>query len=495
VSPLLYEINTRCWLRELSEHSGRPVTLADVPDSQFAQWQAFGFTHIWLMGVWTVGPRSRQEALRYPGLADLYTSALPDWHERDVAGSPYAIADYQVPRELGGLDGLEQFRRKLRADGMKLLLDFVPNHLGLDHRWVTLRPGLFVQSAQERTGTFPQKTTAGSCWLAHGRDPHCGPWTDTVQLDYRLGETRAAMTELLLDIAQWCDGVRCDMAMLLLNDVFAESWAQFPAAQPPGETEFWSEAISAVRREHPAFLFLAESYWGTEARLQALGFDFTYDKELYDAVVSGDGAAVQKRLLNNTPEFCARNAHFIENHDERRIASLLDLAPHRAAALLVLALPGMRFLHEGQLTGARLRSPVQLSRRHPEPPRPEIESFYRDLLGALRESAVGRGSAELIEPRVAWPDNSVARNVIVVQWQCAPPEFDLAVVNFSPEPVHCRVPLRIANLAGHHWSIRDLLGGARHECAGQELEARGVLLELPGHAAQLLHCAPSVWCR
>src|SRR5437879_1116171 len=95
--PLLYEINTRCWLRALTEQHGRPITVADVPDAEFDSWQRSGFSHIWLMGVWTTGPRSRAQALAQPDLRRLFTEVKPNWTDADIPGSPYAIADYHVP--------------------------------------------------------------------------------------------------------------------------------------------------------------------------------------------------------------------------------------------------------------------------------------------------------------------------------------------------------------------------------------------------------------
>ena len=180
--PLLYEVNTRCWLRSLSERSGTAVTLANVPDSEFAAWRRLGFTHLWLMGVWTTGPRARAEALKPPELRRAYDEVLPGWQESDVAGSPYAIGDYEVPLALGGEAGLAGFRQRLHEDGLKLLLDFVPNHVGLDHVWVREQPELFVECSGAAQGTFAQETRAGVRWLAHGRDPYFAPWTDTVQI-------------------------------------------------------------------------------------------------------------------------------------------------------------------------------------------------------------------------------------------------------------------------------------------------------------------------
>ena len=362
--PLLYEVNTRCWLSWLSHRGGTPVTLANVPDMEFARWQKLGFTHIWLMGVWTTGSRAREEALRHSELRKAYDQVLPGWREADVAGSPYAIGDYQVPPALGSEAGLTLFREKLRTRGMKLLLDFVPNHVGVDHSWVKERPELFVQSPAEVAGTFLAQVGPKRHWLAHGKDPYFAPWTDTVQLDYRCPDTRAAMTELLESIARRCDGVRCDMAMLVLNEVFGKTWERFPSTDGQSSAvEFWASATDAVKGAHPGFTFLAEAYWGLEERLQSLGFDYPYDKTLYDRLVSRDAAGVQCHLMAMSSESVAGSAHFLENHDEPRIASVLTPAEHRAAALLILGLPGMRFLHDGQLDGARVRTPVQLARR------------------------------------------------------------------------------------------------------------------------------------
>ena len=285
IHPLVYEINTRCWLRSLAQREGQPVTLGSVPNAEIARWRELGFTHVWAMGVWTTGPRARSVALNEQNLRRRFDQLLPGWRVEQVPGSPYAIASYRVPDTLGGEMGLRAFRNQLHAHGLKLLLDFVPNHLGLDHRWVETRPELFVRSPIEAEGTFGRRTSAGWQWLAHGRDPNFPPWRDTVQVDYRQPEARVAMIETLQAIEALCDGVRCDMAMLALNEVLDETWRHFPARLPPPPTEFWEEAIAAVRRVAPEFLFLAEAYWGLEARLQSLGFDYTYDKNVRDALV------------------------------------------------------------------------------------------------------------------------------------------------------------------------------------------------------------------
>lgn len=490
--PLLYEINTRCWLRELSDESGAHITLTNVPESEFQHWSELGFTHIWLMGVWTTGPRSREPALREPGLLRAYSETLPGWRPEDVGTSPYAIADYKVPLELGGEAGLKKFRAELHQRGLKLILDFVGNHLGLDHRWVSERPGLFVQSPISREGTFPQPTIAGLRHLAHGKDPYFPPWTDTVQLDYRREEARAAMSELLGDIASRCDGVRCDMAMLMLNEVIAQTWSHFQIGNAVVETEFWQDAIAAVRKTQPEFLFLAEAYWNLEGRLQELGFDFTYDKALYDKIVHREIADVQNHLLTVPPAYVAASAHFLENHDEPRIAACLSLEEHCAAALLILGLPGMRFLHEGQMTGARVKVPVQLLRRPVEPLQPEIEFMYERLLQTLKTTTVGKGSSRLLRPSSAWPGNPTHRNFVIIQWQATGPEFDLVVVNLASHRSQGYAPIAGQNLAGNNWSLRDLLGTEKHQRVGDDLAREGLYLDLPAHGAQVFHFSPNL---
>ena len=488
--PLLYEINTRCWLGELSDTSRANITLANVPDPEFARWPRLGFTHVWLMGVWPTGLRSRAISRALPGCKKNGAESLPHFSDRDIAGSPYAIADYKISGALGGETGLTKFRQKLAARGLKLVLDFVSNHTGLDHRWLDERPELFVQSSTESPDTFFHKTPVGGGWIAHGKDPYFPGWADTAQLDYRNPATRAAVIEELTKVAPLCDGVRCDMAMLALNDVFAKTWERFPSPYPAPETEFWTEAIQAVKRIRPDFVFIAEAYWDLEARLQDLGFDFVYDKRLYDYLVSRNYADAQRHLLALTPRFLEASVHFLENHDEPRIASLLSWPEHRAALLAILGLPGLRLLHEGQLTGATKHVSVHLGRRSPEPLQPEITAYYERLLTTLAMTTIGRGRGALSRPMRAWADNPTAENFVIIQWQDQAPGFELVVVNLAPHDSQCYAPLAIPRLEDYNWEMKNLLGEEIYERRGDDLQRQGLYLDVPGHGAQLFHFQP-----
>ena len=508
MNPVVYEINTRCWLWSLSEAAGKDLTLAEVPKEQFEFWRDLGFTHIWLMGVWRTGPRGRAHSLNLPEFRE------PAFACDEIAGSPYAIADYEVSPSLGGNRALSKFRQRLSKYGIKLILDFVPNHLGHDHHWLAQKPELFVHSRLKRSETFRSQpvgvrasaqrtarpTQRRPRWFAYGKDPFFPGWVDTVQLDYRNPATRRAMLGEIQRIAPLCDGVRCDMAMLLLNDVFAATWKDYPSSFGPPQSEFWIDAIEAVRCEYPDFLFLAEVYWDLETRLQELGFDFTYDKRLYDHVVGKNPAAVQAHLLGATAPFLERGTHFLENHDEQRIASLLSFEEHRAAAVLILSLPGMALLHEGQLTGARERLSVHLGRRRLEPTQAEIANFYGSILKTRQQTNIGKGQWRLLRPREAWPGNPTFSNFVVIEWrpasspsrlngpsgeearEVADAPLELMIVNLAPHNSQCRIDL--TGIGEHSWNVRNLIGPEAF--VHQTLKEEGLAFDFAAYGAQIL---------
>jgi hypothetical protein len=486
--PLLYEINARHWISALRKKYAdqKKLDLGSVPEAELEVLVEKGFTHLWLMGVWPTGPKSRAQALEHADLRREYGNALPGWTDADVLGSPYAVASLQVAPLLGGDAALARLRKRLAKLGIKLILDFVPNHLGLDHEWVLSHPEYFVGQTQSFPDSFPVETASGKRFLAHGKDPYFPGWTDTVQLDYRRPETREAMAVLLEGIAKKCDGVRCDMAMLVLEEVLHRTWSHVPADFEPARGEFWQTATARVKAAQPGFLFLAEAYWDLEGRLCELGFDYAYDKRMYDFIEHDRPWDMQPHLLG-LGAANAHRAHFLENHDEPRIAGSVGLELHRAAAVLALGLPGMRFLHEGQFEGARRFARVQLARRAEEPLDGVVAQMYGGLLPAFKQSGVGRGDYALLVPGRAWDDNPTSQCINVIQWQRPgqEEEFDLVVVNLAPHRAQCRVRLTAKGLAGHGWILSDRLGEERWERDGSELATTGLYLDLEARGARL----------
>jgi len=437
------------------------------------------------------GGLDHRPALREPNLRNARAKLLPQGGDHDIGASPYAISAYEVPHALGGEAGLKKFRERLNARGLKLILDFVPNHVGLDHPWIRERPHLFVHSASEAPETFRHPDPSHALWIAHGKDPHFPAWNDTAQLDYRAAETHATMLETLRSVAALCDGVRCDMSMLLLPEVFAKTWEHLPRGAATHPADFWPTAIQTIKSARPNFAFVAEVYWGLEERLQRLGFDATYNKHLYDTLIYRHHNAAQRHLVERPAAFLNASLHFLENHDEPRILSLLSPAEARASALLLLGLPGWRLLFQGQLDGARLRAPVQLNRYPPEPPQPEIANFYDRLLSRLPKTAVGQGEAQVLTPTPAAPGDASAESVILVQWRLPSGRVDLVVVNLAPTKAQCYAPLNFPGLADRDWQLTDLLSRETVQRRGAELRKPGLYLDLPPHAAQLLHFEPA----
>jgi hypothetical protein len=223
----VYEINTWVWLSELGEKYGHKITLENVPDEALDAIAMPGLDVIWLMGVWQRSPFGRENALKY---RHEYQGALPDLSDDVVIGSAYAIGRYEVDERIGGRDGLATFRKKLKDRGLRLMLDYVPNHVACDHPWVKEHPDFIVMGKPEDVKKRPSDFYAitdndgNQVVLAHGRDPLFPGWSDTAQLNAFNPELRKAVVELLRDIATQCDGVRCDMAMLLFSDIFAGTW-------------------------------------------------------------------------------------------------------------------------------------------------------------------------------------------------------------------------------------------------------------------------------
>jgi hypothetical protein len=460
----VWEVHTWCWLGALADELGRPVTLADVPEGAWDALARPGVDAVWLMGVWERSPTGRALA------AVLFGGRYP---AADVVGSAYAVRRYVPDARLGGAEGLAAARAALARRGVRLVVDLVPNHVALDHPWVDEHPDWFVH------------TDDGA--IARGRDPYFPPWEDVAQLNVFHPGLRAALAATLEDLAEVADGVRCDMAMLLLSDVVVRTWGERAGAVPAVEP--WREVLAPVRASHPGFAVVAEAYWGREGDLRHLGVDACYDKSLYDAFVHGDVDAVRARV-GDIADDPTGGVRFVENHDEPRLAATLGAAGAWRSALVATAtLPGWLLLHEGEQAARRERTPVQLARYLAEPPPGDggvdavaVAAVHDRLLGALA-GGLRRGTWTVREV-TGWPDDDSWRRLVAWTWEGD--DRYLVVVNLGDGPAHGRVV--VPGWPGP-LALDDLLHDARYDRDGDELGTTGMYVGLDGHDAHLFRIA------
>ena len=472
--PVIYEINTWVWLGELSRAYKTPVSLATVPEQEWDAIASHGFDAVWFMGVWERSPAGIEISMRNKGLLEDFRRALPDFTAADNVGSPYCVRRYVADEHLGGPPGLATAREKLARRGMRLILDFVPNHVAPDHPWVSTHPGYFIQGDDGDLRRDPASfVAAGGKVLARGRDPYFPAWPDVLQLNAFDPGLRSAAVETVRQIAEQCDGVRCDMAMLMMSDVFERTWGPRAGARPA--EDYWPALIPAVRSRHPEFRFMAEAYWDLEWALQQQGFDFCYDKQLYDRMEHGDAENVRLHLLADL-SYQHGLVRFLENHDEPRAAASFHDKKARASAVAVLTLPGAKLLHEGQFDGRRVRLPVFLGRRPEEPPERDLEGFYGMLLTETNREIFRKGQWKLCE-RTGWPDNASHMNVLAWCWEMGP-ERHLIVINFSDTPSQALVHPPWGDLRGRALRLSDSMAGEAFERNGDDMADHGLFISL-----------------
>ena len=373
----IYEINTRVHATEFDQ----------ITTPEFVEISRLGFDAVWLMGVWQISEGARR-----------ISKIVSD----DYEGSPYAVPDYKFNRDLGGKSRFSALVRRAHDAGLAVIVDFVSNHMAIDSEWIAERPDFFIRcdAGARRQLTSEYFLHESGEVIAFGRDPHFPPWHDTAQLDYTNPDLRRRMIKVLKRISRIADGVRCDMAMLVLRDYFRQQW--YPNAPPEWFDErmlgeFWDEAIREVKAERPDFKFIAETYWDKEQQLLGLGFDLTYEKKVYDGLVAHNAQAVIDRVLS-LGDSIKGSLHFIENHDEPRAAATFNRDDNIAAAALILSLPGSALIHEGQMEGRRERLPVQrIKPLVKESPDVELRARYASLLTATSQRVFRNGALHFFD--------------------------------------------------------------------------------------------------
>jgi hypothetical protein len=274
----------------------------------------------------------------------------------------------------------------------------------------------------------------------------------------------------LLKIAGQCDGVRCDMAMLVLPDIFERTWGR--RAQL-----FWPKATQRVREKVPSFCFMAEVYWDLEWTLQQQGFNYAYDKRLYDRLREGHARPVREHFHAGL-DYQNKLARFLENHDEPRAAATFSAEVHQAAAIITFLSPGLRFFHQGQFDGRKKRISPHLVRAPQEPRHTTLQAFYEALLTVLQQPAVRDGQWCLLECQPGWEGNWTWDCFLAFAWQGSSGERLLVAVNYAPNQSQCHVRLPFPDLDGHQWRLEDLLGPATYDREGCDLQSSGLYLDM-----------------
>ena len=381
--PYVYEISTRPWLYELSKKYGKSITkLKDIPTEEFDSFAENGVDIVWMMGIWKLG----EYGVEYDRNRT-YENYLPDWTVEDVIGSPFAITEYVCNPELGEDDDILNLRIELNIRGIKLMLDFVPNHSAHDNELAYNDPYMFIRAP---TG-ITDESRFSPRGIAFGSDIGHKPWKDVIQYNYWEYKTIQIMKDNFLKVLTLADAARCDRAYLILNDVFEDAWKAelnaYSYIRP--NTEFWSYAIQEGRNINPNAILLAESYDEKYSKkLLELGFNYVYNKDLLDKIVIS-AKDVKEYMKSKNSTFLDTACNFVENHDELRIAFKTgdDYKKAMAAGTLAATFGGMIFVNHGQWEGKKKNLDVHLRRATYESDNLIVKDYYKKLSKVLREPA------------------------------------------------------------------------------------------------------------
>lgn len=476
-NPTIYEINTRVFLKKL----GHNTRLDKIPDEYLDRLSQLKFDYVWFMGIWKTCPSSVEKYCFEEGLLRNYSRALKNWQKDDVIGSPFAVDLYEINEAIGSLEDLINLKSRLNSRGIGLILDFVPNHFNVESRLLRTNPDIFLRVDKELYDrdphTYFRSDPEGENYFAHGRDPFFPAWQDTVQVNFFSRPARDYLSNIVLNLTGICDGVRCDMAMLALNNVFKNTWTGVLTKTNQSEIkeEFWLETIRKVKDTRTDFLFIAEAYWDLEWELQQLGFDFTYDKSFTDRLRS-DYVSVVKEHLFAEEDYQKKSLRFIENHDEERAVASFGKEKSKAAAIIISTVQGMRFYHDGQLEGKKIKLPVQLGREPEEAINPEFSDFYDRLLAITSHRVFKEGKWQLLEPGTSWEGNHSFLNILAWGWSLNE-ERRLVIVNYSNIISTCRLKFDLSGFP-EEFELNDLLNNQNYLRSAEEIHSTGLFIEL-----------------
>lgn len=404
-NPILYSINTCLWLNQLSQKEGKCIDIGSVPEKYF-QDLFDKFDCFWFIGINSPSQASQKICQQYP---DSLRYAKPNVTPQDITGSPYAVYDHNQinPRIAKSWEIWNKRLDYFHQHGKEVYLDYVANHTAIDNPWAFFYPNRFIQATEDQFQSNPDNfhtliANDGKTYhLVYGRDPYSGNWIDTLQLNYASPDTQQSMKEVLLNLVNHCDGVRCDMAMLLNPHTFIKTWQDFLS---PSEidfltkNDFWPKIIPEIKAKAKSlgkkdFTFIAEAYGGNGgqeyyeplSKLEKV-FDSLYDKGFYDELTQlkfNHSEPFYNHLKNDIGNLI-ENGHkviFFGNHDEKRAIEVFGPELSKSVALLCTLMSNNTLLiHQDEPKGFRLRQPLQLDQPLNEYTNYSMQNFYDRIL-------------------------------------------------------------------------------------------------------------------
>jgi glycosidase len=430
--------STYVWLDQLSRRNGRAIrTLDAIPDEELASIAAHGITGLWLIGLWQRSNAS-ERIKRWRGNADAVASA-------------YSLDDYRIADDLGGEQALKDLRARAWTHGVRLASDMVPNHMGIDSRWVIDHPERFISVDEapfpayrfegrnladdprieiriedhywddsDAAVVFERRDTATGerRYIYHGNDGTSFPWNDTAQLDFLKAEVREVVIQTILDVARRFPVIRFDAAMVLAKRHIQRLWypepgqggaipsrsahalskAAFDALMPD---EFWRDVVDRVGAEAPDTLLLAEAFWLMEGYfVRTLGMHRVYNSAFMHMIRDENNAAYRKVIRDTVefdPEILGRYVNFLTNPDEETAIEQFGTGDkYFGAATLLATLPGLPMVGHGQIEGFTEKYGMEFQRaRLDERPNAGLMAhFEAQIVPLLRERRRFAGSAD-----------------------------------------------------------------------------------------------------
>jgi len=470
----MLELSTRPWIYYLSQKYGKQFQkLSDIPDQEFQQIKEMGFDFVWMMGVWQLGEFGLNYDRTNQQLLQEYSQVLPGYTIDDIIGSPYAVTNYTCNYELGSDEDIFNMKTKLNEIGLKLMLDFVPNHSAVDCNWTSSDMDYYILSPK---GIPIDPSKYMSNRIAYGSAGWGQSWFDTAQFNYWNPQLRKVRMQQIAHVASLSDGIRCDMAYLLVNSLFGSNWAENLQSWGWNEpsTEFWSDAISYVKQLYPSVLFLAEVYDPYMQTLLDQGFDYVYEKDLYDLIYDNNLDNIRSWLSNSGENYISHGAHFIENHDQPRAPSYFgSWEKADAAALLTFTIPGLRFYWMWQFNGYSNQLDIHLRREEPEPAVPQVQQFYPIFLNITNSDVFRYGTWTYL----GVSGSNSAWRLIAYRWEYEN-EKRLCVINYSDTSGSGSIVLSNAQpLNGNDTvPVTELLSGVTYYRSASQMRNQGLFV-------------------